>query len=160
MKICSTCYISCSVCYNPAAAKSTEYFSMPTPTSPFAKTRTDHATETAEDYVEAIEDILKRQSTCRVKDLAAEMEVSHVTVTRILQRLSAEGLIDKNPYGPCTLTDTGRAMARRSRRRHALLLEFLISIGVPPADAQRDAEGMEHHVSEATLAAMKAAMKA
>jgi DtxR family manganese transport transcriptional regulator len=50
-------------------------------------------------------------------------------------------------------------MARRSRRRHALLLEFLISIGVPPADAQRDAEGMEHHVSEATLAAMRAAMK-
>lgn len=129
---------------------------MPTPKSPFAKTRTDHATETAEDYVEAIEDILSNQATCRVKDLAAKMEVSHVTVTRILQRLSAEGLIDKVPYGPCTLTASGKAMARRSRRRHALLLEFLLHIGVPPADAGRDAEGMEHHVSDATLAAMRA----
>jgi len=133
---------------------------MTTRPSPFAKTRTDHATETAEDYVEAIEDILQAQPTCRVKDLAAKMEVSHVTVTRILQRLGTEGLIDKDPYGPCTLTDTGIAMARRSRRRHALLLDFLLHIGVPAADAKRDAEGMEHHVSDATLAAMRAALQA
>lgn len=127
--------------------------------SPFAKTRTDHATETAEDYVEAIGDILDEQATCRVKDLAVKMEVTHVTVTRILQRLSAEGLIDKDPYGPCTLTKSGHDMATRSRRRHRLLLDFLLHIGVPLADAKRDAEGMEHHVSEATLAAMQATMK-
>ncbi|MDG2476726.1 MAG: manganese-binding transcriptional regulator MntR [Phycisphaerales bacterium] len=132
---------------------------MPKRPNPFAKTRIDHATETAEDYVEAIGDILDQQPTCRVKDLAAQMEVTHVTVTRILQRLSAEGLIDKDPYGPCTLTETGRAMATRSRRRHRLLLDFLLHIGVPPADAKRDAEGMEHHVSEATLAAMRSTIQ-
>ncbi|MDP7069717.1 MAG: manganese-binding transcriptional regulator MntR [Phycisphaerales bacterium] len=121
----------------------------------FAKTRQDHASETAEDYVEAIDDILKSQPTCRVKDLAAKMGVSHVTVTRILQRLSAEGLIDKEPYGPCTLTPKGSLMARRSRRRHQLLLDFLLHIGVPPANAARDAEGMEHHVSDATLSVMR-----
>ena len=132
---------------------------MPKRPNPFAKTRIDHATETAEDYVEAIGDILDQQPTCRVKDLAAQMEVTHVTVTRILQRLSAEGLIDKDPYGPCTLTETGRAMATRSRRRHRLLLDFLLHIGVPPADAKRDAEGMEHHVSEATLGAMRSAIQ-
>ena len=148
-----------SVCYNYYTMESTERSRMTTRTSPFAKTRTDHATETAEDYVEAIEDILRTQPTCRVKDLAAKMEVSHVTVTRILQRLSAEGLIDKDPYGPCTLTDSGRAVARRSRRRHAVLLEFLLHIGVPAADARRDAEGMEHHVSDATLAAMRAVLQ-
>jgi DtxR family manganese transport transcriptional regulator len=83
------------------------------------------------------------------------MGVSHVTVTRILQRLSAEGLIDKEPYGPCTLTPKGSLMARRSRRRHQLLLDFLLHIGVPPANAARDAEGMEHHVSDATLSVMR-----
>ncbi len=124
----------------------------------FAKTRQDHASETAEDYVEAIGDILQTQPTCRVKDLSTKMGVSHVTVTRILQRLSAEGLIDKDPYGPCTLTAEGAAMAKRSRKRHQLLLEFLLHIGVPPTHAARDAEGMEHHVSEATLAAMRAAI--
>ncbi len=133
---------------------------MPRRPNSFAKTRKDHATETAEDYVEAIGDILAEQPTCRVKDLAMKMGVSHVTVTRILQRLSAEGLIDKDPYGPCTLTPDGAAMARRSRARHRLLLEFLLHIGVPHADATRDAEGMEHHVSDATLAAMRKRLKA
>ena len=79
------------------------------PASPFAKTRQDHLTETAEDYVEAIEYILGEQPECRVKDLARRMGVSHVTVTRILQRLTGEGLIDKEPYGPCTLTSDGNA---------------------------------------------------
>lgn len=125
----------------------------------FAKTRQDHATETAEDYVEAISEILSDQSTCRVKDLAEKMGVSHVTVTRILQRLRTEGLIEKAPYGPCTLTDQGKAMARRSRSRHQLLLDFLLHIGVPPANAARDAEGMEHHVSDATLAAMRTLLR-
>lgn len=132
---------------------------MPKKPSPFAKTRRDHATETAEDYVEAIAAILQEQPTCRVKDLAAKMEVTHVTVTRILQRLSAEGLIDKEPYGPCTLTQKGAAMAKRSRTRHQLLLDFLLHIGVPALHAVRDAEGMEHHVSDATLAAMRNLMR-
>ena len=123
--------------------------------TPFSKTRSDHATETAEDYVEAIEDILAHQASCRVKDLAERMEVSHVTVTRILQRLTNEGLVEKQPYGPVDLTPTGRRMARASRRRHELLLEFLLSLGVPEADAIRDTEGMEHHVSEATLRCMR-----
>ncbi len=133
---------------------------MPKRPNTFAKTRQDHATETAEDYVEAIDDILQSQPTCRVKDLAMKMDVTHVTVTRILQRLSAEGLIDKEPYGPCTLTPEGAAMARRSRTRHQLLLDFLLHIGVPPAHAARDAEGMEHHVSDATLSVMRKQMRA
>ena len=121
----------------------------------FAKTRTDHASETAEDYVEAIADILESQEHCRVKDLARKMGVSHVTVTRILQRLVHEGLITKEPYGPVTLTGTGRRMAAASRARHELLLRFLLALGVPEQDAIRDTEGMEHHVSKATLRCMK-----
>ncbi|MCH2137157.1 MAG: manganese-binding transcriptional regulator MntR [Phycisphaerales bacterium] len=123
--------------------------------TPFSKTRSDHATETAEDYVEAIAEILFRQPQCRVKDLARFMEVSHVTVTRTLQRLTAEGLVDKAPYGPCVLTESGRRMARHSRQRHEIVLAFLRSIGVPEAEAMQDAEGMEHHVGRATLAAMQ-----
>ena len=121
----------------------------------FSKTRRDHASETAEDYVEAIEEILETQDTCRVKDLASRMAVSHVTVTRILQRLAHEGLLVKEPYGPVSLTAAGRRMAKASRRRHELLLDFLLALGVPEADAIRDTEGMEHHVSDSTLKAMR-----
>ena len=121
----------------------------------FAKTRTDHASETAEDYVEAIADILETQESCRVKDLAVRMGVSHVTVTRILQRLVQEKLVTKEPYGPVSLTPSGRRMAAASCARHELLLQFLLALGVPEQDAIRDTEGMEHHVSKATLKCMK-----
>lgn len=132
---------------------------MPPRTSSFAKTRRDHALETAEDYVEAIDDLLATLPECRVRDLALQMEVSHVTVTRILSRLEAEGLVSRKPYGPVHLTATGRRIARASRARHKLMLEFLLAIGVPEATAASDAEGMEHHASDHTLKAMRAHLK-
>ena len=128
---------------------------MPIKPTSFSKTRADHASETAEDYVEAISDILNRQSECRVKDLARFMDVSHVTVTRTLQRLNGEGLVDKDPYGPCRLTEQGRRMARQAQERHSIVLAFLQHIGVPEHEAIADAEGIEHHVGKATLSAMQ-----
>lgn len=129
---------------------------MASRTSSFAKTRLDHADETAEDYVEAIDDLVAAAGTCRVKDLACQMEVSHVTVTRILSRLETEGLVVREPYGPVELSRSGRRLARASRARHDLVLKFLLALGVPKGAADHDAEGMEHHVSEATLKAMRA----
>ena len=124
-------------------------------TNSFVKTRKDHAVETAEDYVEAIDDIRRELGSCRVRDLASSMQVSHVTVTRILTRLENEQLVKRVPYGPVELTGEGRRMARASRERHRLMLEFLLSIGVSPSVAEHDAEGMEHHVSEQTLKAIR-----
>lgn len=125
----------------------------------FRKVRADHAAETAQDYVEAVADILYRQGECRVKDLARHMGVSHVTVTRIIDRLQAEQLVETEPYRPIRLTVRGQRMAALSRQRHELVLGFLLALGVPDAEARRDAEGMEHHVGEATLRAMAAFIK-
>ncbi len=133
----------------------------PTPTSTregFVKTRSDHASETFEDYVEAIEEIAERDGVCRVRDLALSMRVSHVTVVRIVRRIAQAGLATKERHGPIALTPSGRRMARASRERHATVLAFLESIGVPAADAVRDAEGIEHHVGARTLAAMRRAL--
>ncbi len=60
----------------------------------FRKVRADHAAETTQDYVEAVSDIVHRQGTCRVKDLAKHMGVSHVTVSRIVARLLVEHFVD------------------------------------------------------------------
>lgn len=121
----------------------------------FVKVRRDHANETAEDYVEAIADILHQNGECRVKDLAAHMGVSHVTVTRIVARLQDEDLIDTRPYRPIRLTARGERLAAETRRRHKTVLAFLLALGVPPEDAQRDAEGIEHHVGQQTVACMR-----
>jgi DtxR family manganese transport transcriptional regulator len=124
--------------------------------APFMKVRADHASETAQDYVEAVSDIVHRRGECRVKDLAGHLGVSHVTVCRIINRLQDEELVDTEPYRPIRLTAKGERLAALTRQRHEIVLAFLASIGVPEADARRDAEGIEHHVGEATLAAMRA----
>lgn len=125
-------------------------------TNAFAKVRADHASETAEDYVEAVADMVHRTGECRVRDLAHIMGVSHVTVTRIITRLQEEGLVETEPYRPVRLTAAGEKLAAHSRRRHEIVLNFLLTLGVPREDAERDTEGIEHHVGQATLDRMAA----
>ncbi|MEM1013068.1 MAG: manganese-binding transcriptional regulator MntR [Planctomycetota bacterium] len=115
------------------------------------RTRADHATETAEDYVEAIDVILRRDGVCRVSDLAKRFGVSHVTVNRTLARLDREGLVMVEPYQPVDLTAKGRRLAVKCAERHRIVFEFLLALGVDEHTAAVDAEGIEHHVSERTL---------
>lgn len=123
----------------------------PTPRAAHQRTRSDHASETAEDYVEAIADIIDDAGVCRVRDLAAHFGVSHVTVVRTVSRLVADDLAATEPYQPIELTAKGRRLAKACRDRHEVVYRFLLAIGVPPKVAAVDAEGLEHHVSKATL---------
>ncbi len=131
--------------------------SRPDITSPerFHSTRAAHRDETAEDYVEAIAQLIEERGVARVGALAEVMGVSHVTVSRIITRLCGEGLVTTEARRPILLTEAGRAMARESIERHRLVLGFLMAIGVPEPQAQIDAEGIEHHVSAQTLAALR-----
>ena len=122
----------------------------------FAKVCADHAAETAEDYVEGISAIIHRRGECRVMSLAGHMGVSHVTVVRTIGRLAKKGLVESEPYRPIRLTADGERLAAKSRRRHDIVHSFLLALGVRPAEAACDGEGMEHHVSAGTLARMRA----
>ena len=119
------------------------------------RTRNDHSTESAEDYVEAIAEIIGEQGQCRVEDLRKHFSVSHVTVSRLLQRLHREGLVIKEAYRPVTLTPQGARLATASRKRHQIVFDFLVKLDVSRATAEIDSEGIEHHVSRETLEAMK-----
>jgi len=121
----------------------------------FRKVRADHASETAQDYVEAVSDIVHRQGLCRVKHLVEHMGVSHVTVSRIISRLRDEQLVETERHRPIRLTAKGERLAAESRRRHEVVLQFLLALGVPAAEAGSDAEGIEHHVGSATLERME-----
>lgn len=125
------------------------------PRERFATTRAAHRDESAEDYVEAVAQLLESRGEARVRDLSDIFGVSHVTVSRIINRLQQEGLVETAPYQPITLTPRGRRLAQRVQRRHEEVVAFLLAIGVPPKQAEIDAEGIEHHVSEATIRAMR-----
>ncbi len=115
------------------------------------KTRADHASEVAEDYVEAIADITASRGVCRAVDLATRFGVSSVTVNRTIGRLVRDGYATTEPYSPIELTTHGAKLAKQAKRRHEIVYQFLLAIGVSEASAAIDAEGIEHHVSPETL---------
>ena len=121
----------------------------------YARTRNDHSSEIAEDYVEAIDELIAESGECRLVELARRFQVSHVTANRTIARLKRDGLVESQPYGPIHLSSNGKVLAVESKRRHEIVFGFLLAIGVPKNIAEIDSEGIEHHVSSQTLIAMK-----
>src|SRR4029453_7239740 len=112
----------------------------------FQRVRADHQSEIAEDYVELIADLIDEHGEARGTDIAQRLGVSTATVVKTLRRLQDEKLITQEPYRAVFLTDAGRKLAENGRRRHGIVEEFLLAIGVTPGIASIDAEGIEHHV--------------
>jgi DtxR family manganese transport transcriptional regulator len=121
----------------------------------FARVREAHQSETTQDYVELIADLIDAQQEARLSDLAARLGVAHPTANKVVSRLRQEGYIESQPYRSIFLTDKGRKLAKKCKDRHIVVLDFLIRLGVDPKTAEFDAEGIEHHISETTLEIMK-----
>ena len=117
--------------------------------------RAPHETEAAQDYCEAIAELLDAGLEARVGRIAERFGLSHVTVSRVVRRLASEGFVVAAPRRPLGLTARGKALAAEARRRHGVVLDFLVALGVDRRTAELDAEGIEHHVSPATLQAMR-----
>ena len=117
------------------------------------RVRTAQQTEKAEDYVEMIDDLINAYGEARVVELAKRFGVSHATVNKIVKRLARDGLVHTRPYRSIFLTEAGRELAEWSRKRHQIVLNFQRAIGVGERAAELDAEGIEHYVSDETLAA-------
>ncbi|MBC7793093.1 MAG: manganese-binding transcriptional regulator MntR [Clostridia bacterium] len=118
----------------------------------YVRAREARQTEVAEDYVELIDELIAAHGEARTVMIAEVLGVSQPTVTNTIRRLSRDGLVTARRYRAIFLTEMGLALAARSRERHRIVRDFLTSIGVSLATAETDAEGVEHHVSEETLA--------
>lgn len=125
----------------------------------FQRLRRDHAVEIAQDYVEAIADLVSETGEARVVDLAKRLGVTHVTVNRTVTRLQKAGFVHSQPYRAIFLTDKGKNLAEICKNRHETVVAFLRSLGVPERVAEMDAEGIEHHVSADTLAAFRSLLR-
>ncbi|SFK22898.1 iron (metal) dependent repressor, DtxR family [Methylocapsa palsarum] len=119
----------------------------------FEKARSAQAGALLEDYVELIDDLLGSGGEARPTDIARRLGVSHATAIKSIARLKREGLATSKLYRGVFLTPEGHDLAARVRARHRLVVDLLIAVGVPERCAELDAEGIEHHVSEAALAA-------
>ncbi len=136
---------------SPETAAPQEMPAEPTQAERFGKARTAQSGALTEDYVELIADLLATGGEARLVDIARRLGVSHPTAVKSLRRLKREGLATARPYRGVFLTQAGHDLAERVRARHRVVVELLLAVGVPPDAAEADAEGIEHHVSQATL---------
>lgn len=118
----------------------------------FRQVREAHRRELIDDYVELISDLIREFGEARQVDMAARLGVSQPTVAKMLKRLATTGLVEQVPYRGVFLTPEGEKLAQESRERHHIVETFLLALGISPDTARRDAEGIEHHVSDETLA--------
>lgn len=122
----------------------------------FQAVRDARRSELVEDYVELIAELDAETGEARPVEIAARMGVTQPTVAKNLGRLKREGFITRERYRSVFLTAAGKALAERCRERHKIVVRFLLSLGVDEYTAEHDAEGIEHHVSDQTLAAFEA----
>ena len=109
-----------------------------------------------EDYLERILELTNSKGYARVVDIAAALDISQASVTNMIQRLDAEGLLKYEKYRGLVLTTAGEELARNIMHRHQLLTDFLKLLGIADEVIYHDVEGMEHHISQPTLRAIEA----
>jgi Mn-dependent DtxR family transcriptional regulator len=117
-------------------------FEMPTPSSP---------SQSAEDYLERIHELIEEKGYARVVDIASSLKVKQASVTSMVQKLGELGYLNYEKYRGLILTDKGRAVARRIQTRHETLSRFFSLFGLDAETQRRDIEGIEHHLSPATV---------
>ena len=108
-----------------------------------------------EDYLERILELINAKGYARIVDIASALRISQASVTNMVQRLDAEGLLKYEKYRGLILTTAGKTLARKIAYRHRLLTDFLRLLGLNERVIYHDVEGMEHHISPPTLRAIE-----
>ena len=108
-----------------------------------------------EDYLEVLHELELVEGRAKPARIAESLAVARPSVTKMLQRLDEEGLVEYKRYHGAVLTREGRLAAESLRERHSLLVRFLIVLGVDEETAHIDTEGIEHHFPEKTLDALR-----
>ncbi len=112
--------------------------------------------ESAEDYLERILMLHKKNNVVRAIDIANDMNFTKASVSIAMKKLKNKNLIvidEKN--GNITLTTDGRKIAEEIFERHLIISETLIKLGVTEEVAKKDACKIEHDLSEETFLALK-----
>ena len=107
--------------------------------------------QSAEDYLERIHELIESKGYARVVDIASSLKVKQASVTSMVQKLGEAGYLKYEKYRGLILTDKGRDVARTIRQRHQTLTRFFSVFGLDPESQRQDIEGIEHHLSPATL---------
>lgn len=115
------------------------------------KNEEDYRTARMEDYLEVVYELIQYKGYATTIDISEYLNVSSPSVTYMMQRLNDSEHLNYEKYRGIRLTDKGIRVAKNIRERHGLLAEFLKIIGVDEDTANKDADGIEHHLQPKTL---------
>ena len=107
--------------------------------------------QSAEDYLERIHELIEEKGYARVVDIASSLKVRQASVTAMVQKLGELGYLKYEKYRGLILTDKGRDVAQKIRSRHETLSRFFSLFGINAETQRRDIEGIEHHLSPETV---------
>ena len=111
--------------------------------------------ESAENYLETILILQKRNGSVRSIDIVNELDYTKPSVSIAMKNLRENGYIEMDSSGFITLLESGRKIAEKIYERHTFISDWLISLGVTPTVAADDACRMEHVISEESFKAIK-----
>lgn len=110
------------------------------------------ATPSQEDYIEAIWILIQEKGYARVSDIAERLGISPASVSRMVRKLSDEGILTHERYQGLTLTSEGLRRGHRLFERHRTVESFLTILGMSdPSEIDRTVEGVEHHLGPEAL---------
>ena len=111
--------------------------------------------ESAENYLETILILQKRNGSVRSIDIVNELDYTKPSVSIAMKHLREDGYIEMDRSGYITLLASGKEIAEKMYERHTLITGFLIALGVSPETAKEDACRIEHVISEESFDAIK-----
>ena len=112
--------------------------------------------KSAEDYLETILKLQKRNGQVRSIDIVSEMHFSKPSVSVAMKKLRESGHVEMDSAGLLTLTEKGLAVAQRIYERHQVLTRMLTALGVDEDTAAEEACRIEHDISDGTFEKIKA----
>src|SRR5712691_10787002 len=112
---------------------------------------TTKPSQSAEDYLERIHELIEEKGYARVVDIASSLKVKQASVTSMVQKLAEAGYLKYEKYRGLILTEQGRDVARRIQSRHETLSRFFSLFGLDAESQRQDIEGIEHHLSPDTV---------
>jgi len=107
--------------------------------------------ESTEDHLERIQELIEQKGYARVADLAASLHLSTSAVSNMVRRLAGRGFVNYERYRGFTLTANGRQVAQHVKARHKTLAEFFELLGLDAETVNREVEDIEHHLRPGTL---------
>jgi DtxR family Mn-dependent transcriptional regulator len=111
-----------------------------------------HISSNMEDYLETIHLLEQERRNVRVKDIAAEMQITMPSVSSAVKNLESQGLVSHSRYDSVELTKEGAQIAEAVYKRHRVIKHFLLKVlGLKSDIAEKDACRIEHNISEETL---------